>query len=681
MNVFLLSLILIFLSSCKQTQKSTEATSAHFNDSIIEKSSLVASSNTTQVIAPSGCAITLTSTGNIMKTTDKKLLKAVCSKGTSLVYRWKKADTTIGTTQSLELTNPSPGLHTYSVRISNTLSSKTVTKEIVVLTTSPTEYLASPSPSDKIWVGPRALEENIGSSGHRNILSDYHEIYTQPNNWNEVASNSQVFDLFQEALMVMKLDSPASMNSLAQSIKLRKLKVNIETGGLRPSANEQCGTASANLEFENEKAIFSYWKSMANGSAPLDYLTTDNAIFFSMNKRYGGANPCRLSLSQVVDLYITNAVKMKSAFPGISIGLTEGLGAFNLIGLDGTQYVSTDPDNINLNFEELIKLITSKAKKNGIKIDYFVIDYADSVSYDASHYPSSLYISEGNDYGRILAAEAIAKKYGLRVGLFANWIKAKSALEAKTKSIDFRRQYTQVGGKADFYNFEFWQSIPDKLGTESDEQSNVWNTLRDLIRDLKNISNQACSALNFRGGSVSKSNLNIGEDFLMSCDYGVVDSFIYPKVQGSQCSFLGISGTVANFKCPAPMNSGNYQVDCIHARNASMKTCAAKNALGTITVTDSCTKLPLKAGTVSTRTVSPSGSFSITCDYGQMDNFTYPSAQGSTCQFNGHSGTAAKFTCTASATPGSYAVGCIHAGNLEAKICSQNNSLGVINVN
>jgi hypothetical protein len=631
------------------------------------------------VIAPSGCYISTALAGTVMKTTESKTLSVNCTQGNNLKYTWKEGTTTKGTAASLLLSNPTLGTHSYTVTVSNSASSKNVIQTIVV-NSATTDYVPSPSPLDKIWVGPRALETTIGSSGHHNILSDYHEIYDLPNNWSEVASSSQVFDLFQEALMVMKLDNPNGMNSLAQSLKSRGLKVNIETGGLRASASEQCGAASANEEFQNEKAIFSYWKSMAGGRAPLDYLTTDNAFFFSMNKRYGGANPCKLSLSQLVDLYIDNAVKMKAAFPGISIGITEGLGAFNLIGLDGTNYRSTDPTNINLNFDELIRLITTKASQRGISIDYFVVDYADSVTFDAGQYPGSHYITGGNDYGRILGAEAIAKKYGMRVGLFPNWFNATSASDAKNKSMTYRRQYAQMGGKADFYNFEFWQSLPDKLGVETDGQSNVWNTIRDLIRDLKSNANPTCTNLNFIGGGISTSSVNAGGEFTLACNYGIVDSFIYPKALGSQCSFIGTSGSVANFKCIAPMTPGNYPVACYHAQNLAANTCSQNNPIGSITVTNSCTNIPFKGGDVSARTVTTSGTFSMSCDYGQLDNITYPSVQGGTCQFVGSSGTAARFNCSVSANPGTYAVGCIHAADLANNHCAQNNSLGYINV-
>ncbi len=93
-----------------------------------------------------------------------------------------------------------------------------------------------------------------------------------------------------------------------------------------------------------------------------------------MTKSYAGKKPCLLSLEQVIDLYVDYCFRMKAAFPGVSIGFTEELRAFNLIGLDGAVYPSSDPTNINMDFETVIRLVTAKAAKRGVTIDYFVLD-------------------------------------------------------------------------------------------------------------------------------------------------------------------------------------------------------------------------------------------------------------------------------------------------------------------
>ncbi len=541
--------------------------------------------------------------------------------------------------------------------------------------------------ADQIWVHPSSLERTIGASGHHNILSDYHEVYDVPGNWNEIATNSQVFGMFQEAMMVMKLDDPAGQGALAQSLKTRGLKVNIEAGGLRGLGTEQCGTNSANAEFEAEKSMYTHWKSLAGGSAPLDYITTDNAIMFAFHKGFARQNnmvPCPLPIETVVDLYVDYVYKMQATFPGVSIGFTEGLGAFSLIGLDNVYYKSTDPTNINIDFETLIKLITTKATQRGITINHFIIDFADGVTNDATAYPNSHYIVGGHDYGRILGAQAIAKKYGLKVGIYPNWVFATSNADAKIKSMNFRREYAQMGGRADFYNFEFWQQYPDKLGAEHDEISSTWNTIRDLIRDLKNSGTlSGCQPLTFKGATLSSSTVGPSGVFTLSCDYGQVDSFIFPLAQGGQCAFAGIAGTSAQFRCTAPATPGTYSASCVHGANTSANTCAQTNAVGSVTVASSapvCQPLVFKGGSVSSATVAPGAVFSLSCDYGQTDSFIYPSAEGAQCSFAGITGTAAKFNCTASRTQGTYPVGCSHGLNVAAKTCAQINSLGSIKV-
>ncbi len=66
----------------------------------------------------------------------------------------------------------------------------------------------------------------------------------------------------------------------------------------------------------------------------------------------------------------------------------------------------------------------------------------------------------------------------------ANLVHATSSADARNKAIIYRREYTQMGGKADFYNFEFWQKYPDTMGSENDGRFSSWNTIRDLMLDL-----------------------------------------------------------------------------------------------------------------------------------------------------------------------------------------------------
>ncbi len=548
-----------------------------------------------------------------------------------------------------------------------------------------------------IWVGPNMLRPDLPG---RPLVKDYMDVYKQPQNWKKIADHANVFSFFQEGIMKIIYQTPSELDGLMRIVNQRNLKVNIETGGLRPNSNEQCGVLSAQQELDSELSMIQNVLKSDGGKGHVDFITTDNAFSFSLNKSYArGLKACDLSIDELIELYINYCVKIKSLIPGVSIGLTEGLGAFKLAGLDGITYRSTVPDSIEIDFENFLSKLSQMAKKKNITIDYFVIDYADGVGYDASAYPLSRYITNGHNYGRIIGAERLLRKYGFKVGFFSNWFFSNSSSEANKLILNFQNEYLGAGGHPDFINFEFWQTYPDFLGSENDNLSSTWNIIKNLIVALRGLESPVsspivnpepsslplpaqstpasqCISSNLKNMTVSKQSLFSGESFDISCDYGVVDNYTY--VTGAACVFNGFNETQAKFNCAAPNQAGRIEVSCVRGVNPHLNNCLSYDGHKEITVSTStlsspitCVKEVLRFGSVSKTVLSSGETFDVSCDYGVADSYTYVNI--STCEFVGFELTKAQFKCAAPQSVGRYDVSCIRGASPVLNSCIQKN--------
>lgn len=91
-----------------------------------------------------------------------------------------------------------------------------------------------------------------------------------------------------------------------------------------------------------------------------------------------------------------------------------------------------------------------------------------------------------------------------------------------------------------------------------------------------------CTPLVFNGGEVSASEVAANDYYFMTCDYGKVLSTIFPNTVGSQCEFIGFSGTRAQFKCLATATSGTISNSCSVNASLSENHCSQKNMIAPI---------------------------------------------------------------------------------------------------
>lgn len=102
----------------------------------------------------------------------------------------------------------------------------------------------------------------------------------------------------------------------------------------------------------------------------------------------------------------------------------------------------------------------------------------------------------------------------------------------------------------------------------------------------------------------------------------------------------------------------------------------------TPTPTPSCKPATFNSATskVTPSSVSPSGAYTLTCDYGVVTNAIFPVAGSGTCSWNGFTGTVANFNCTAGATLGTYNNSCALANIDPDFYCAQTNSINQLTV-
>ena len=76
------------------------------------------------------------------------------------------------------------------------------------------------------------------------------------------------------------------------------------------------------------------------------------------------------------------------------------------------------------------------------------------------------------------------------------------------------------------------------------------------------------------------------------------------------------------------------------------------------TSSPSCTPATFVSGTVNPSTVSPSGTYTLSCNYGVNSSGIFPVVGSGSCTFTGFTGTTAQFNCTAGTTLGTFSNAC-----------------------
>ena len=133
--------------------------------------------------------------------------------------------------------------------------------------------------------------------------------------------------------------------------------------------------------------------------------------------------------------------------------------------------------------------------------------------------------------------------------------------------------------------------------------------------------------------------------------------------------------------------SGSESQSPVNVPGSHSYTLSCSNSSGTTTDTvyiavPNCNTQSFISGSVSPSSVSPNGTYTAACNYGVVTNTVFFTAGSGSCSFVNFSGTTANFSCTAGATPGTYANTCSLGAVLIAPdyYCSSSNSVNSLTV-
>lgn len=93
-----------------------------------------------------------------------------------------------------------------------------------------------------------------------------------------------------------------------------------------------------------------------------------------------------------------------------------------------------------------------------------------------------------------------------------------------------------------------------------------------------------------------------------------------------------------------------------------------------------CRSLSFVAGSVTPSSVSPGGSYSVSCDYGATTDGINPIVGSGNCAFADFLGTAARFNCTAGQTAGTFSNSCTLSNLQPDNYCAATNAIGSLTV-
>lgn len=139
------------------------------------------------------------------------------------------------------------------------------------------------------------------------------------------------------------------------------------------------------------------------------------------------------------------------------------------------------------------------------------------------------------------------------------------------------------------------------------------------------ITQDPANVYNFVNGYTNPSQVASGGTYIIGCDYGQALDCIYAVAgqPGSQCSYLGFSGTTAQFQCTAGTQTGVFNNTC-GLFSGSPNNCAERSGDPAGSLTQQTYTIQTSAGTGGS--ISPAGV--AQANYNQTYNFTINTESG-----------------------------------------------------
>lgn len=351
-------------------------------------------------------------------------------------------------------------------------------------------------PSLDVWYGPNPFQHTTSlRSGHSRDLRarpDFYPNVLQPAmSWPDLAKRTGVFKIFLDMLYT-GISTDAQLIGLIGVVQQQGLRTGIEVGGARWGAG-RCNLTTALAYATIEQRDVARWLSLGGR---IDSLSTDHADVWNVR---GGSGPlCEPPIPMADRIEVVAQVFASwRRFLGAeaSLGFIESLGFWDIEGPDGKSYKNTEPavfskiDGWIPRLEDVTSRLLDAAKRHNPVpgtplLDHYLIDYGlEGVEYDTHTYGPSP--TGGLNYGRVLGAEAIMHRHGLRTGVMMNAFAdrslncsaafARCSASAALRTLEYTQGYMRLPSRlSEHAVLEQWQPHPNTTGPASLPYSGMW---------------------------------------------------------------------------------------------------------------------------------------------------------------------------------------------------------------
>lgn len=351
-------------------------------------------------------------------------------------------------------------------------------------------------PQLDVWYGPNGMLPGAV------VRPDFWANITAPGTaWPQLASNVKVFKLFLDELYgppgkpgvgpgVGSTD--AQLKQLIALLKGRGIRTGIEVGGARWGAG-RCNLTEALAYATIEQQQVGRWLQLGGS---IEHLATDHADVWDIRGLSGPSCEPAVPMIERIDV-VAQVFASWRTFLGkqTSLGFIESLGFWEIDGPDGTNFTCTDPLHLNKvkgwipRLDDVTGLLLRAAEKHNPTpgtplIDHYLIDFSlEGVEYDTRTYGTSPHGLV--NYNRVLGAEMIMKKHGLKSGVFLNAFHDKRinctlfpercSASAANRTLNYTNMYLQLPNRlSEHAVLEQWQPYPSMTGPETCLYTGMW---------------------------------------------------------------------------------------------------------------------------------------------------------------------------------------------------------------
>jgi hypothetical protein len=365
-------------------------------------------------------------------------------------------------------------------------------------------------PQLDVWFGPNPFH------GGATIRTDFFGNVTAPAEaYPQLIGDIAFFKIFLDMLYGPpgKPGLPPGMGSSDEELKaligvLKKggIRTGIEVGGMRWGAG-RCNASEALAYAAIEQQSVKRWLQLGG---TIDSLTTDHADVWDVRGLSGPPCDPPVPMAARIDVVAQVFASWRTFLgPEASLGFIESLGFWEIAGPDGTNFTCTDPGHLDSVVGWIPKLtdvtsmllaaaeVHNPVPSSKPLIDHYFIDFSlEGVEYDTRTYgaaaPSAGGAGPGGiNFGRVLGAEAIMQKHGLKTGIFLNAFHDKAlnctdgsvpadacSASAANRTLNYTQLYLSLPAgslrKSSHAVLEQWQPYPNVTGPEDEPYTGMW---------------------------------------------------------------------------------------------------------------------------------------------------------------------------------------------------------------